>query len=568
MSTIFDLDAVYNEGSKNKYSQKELARILAETGSEKRKAPDGEYVIKRALEFCKELCPSSMEENSRPKDSKKRFERLQFLYYMIIKEHECRNKGFSLSNVIRHPSERYLDLYNEMISDIQEKVSKPVLESCGPIPGQSDKEPYVECIHAIQEYVNTIAATLRNMYDGFLDRLHSAMKQYCEHLQRLTSPAFTNPNIENYWDELYLRLNYAKHAYWESDLLESFSLLQEITDLQVAEDHPYSAMLKESEKRLCEEDYVPLDLKGNCELSEEEIIEKFKNPLDPNLETITQYIKENLEDIAKKVFCKSCVTKNDKKKIRNRISKIDEYYRMEKQRYTRNSLLTIAKIVSAYQAFFLSQPKSGLAPTKKGTVKATTPSGLRREKNTLSASYSNSGEKEPSYLQLICTWTDYRHVWNDVGEYYAEQYLLVNTKALEALTAMQDDYWQAGTGAFQMRAEEVLFAAMDTLIPYEDGKENLGECMRELHFPIVVRRQKYDSISQRLIQFGKFCKLFSLKLVCPIVEQAIRTPQAQYEIPLNGATENAVRLYQPTLHLVYDEIAGIYEMISFDVKKP
>lgn len=238
---------------------------------------------------------------------------------------------------------------------------------------------------------------------------------------------------------------------------------------------------------------------------------------------------------------------------------------MEKQRYTRNSLLTIAKIVSAYQAFFLSQPKSGLAPTKKGTVKATTPSGLSREKNTLSASYSYSGEKEPFYLQVICTWTDYQYLRNNVGKYYADQYRFVNVKALKAMLNVN---WQAGTKAFQMRAEEVLFTAMDTLIPDEDGEENLDECMRKLHFPIVVRRQKDDSISQRLIQFGKFCKLFSLKLVCPIVEQAIRTPQAQYEIPLNGATENAVRLYQPTLHLVYDEIAGIYEMISFDVKKP
>lgn len=565
MSTIFDLDAVYDEKLKKEYSQIKLSDILAESGNEKKEKLGPEYEIKKARKFCKDLCPSSMEENSRPKDPKKRFERLQFLYYMIIKERECRNKGFSLSNVIRHPSERYLDLYNEMILDIQKKVSKPVLESCDSVTGRSDDKPYDENIHAIQEYVNTIASALRNLYVNFIARLCLANIRYCVKLKSLLPPSFPEPKIENYWDELYLRLNYARHAYWELDLLESFSVLQNSILRQTVENQLYSAMLKESENRLCGADNIPLIFKRDSKLSREEVIKALEGPSDSQEDTISQYIEENLEDIAQKVFCKSNVTKNDKKRIRNGVPRICEFYRIEKQRYTRNSPWTIAKIVSAYQVFFLSQPKSGIAPTKKGTVKAKTPSGLRREKNTLSASYSNFEEKEPFYLQVICTWTNYQMIRNSVGEYHANQYLLVNIKALNAMLNVG---WQAGTRAFQMRAEEVLFAAMDTLIPYEEGKENLDECMRKLHFPIVVRRQKDDSISQSLIQFGKFCKLFSLKLVCPIVEQAIRTPQAQYEISLNEATENDVRLYRPILKLAHNETTNIYELISFEVKKP
>lgn len=624
MSCIFDIGAEYRETNEKQYTRKHLIEVLDfSEGIDS----NSDNAYRMAVDCCEKLFPITFKRKLPEKDpnapkiprkskkaekaekseqaegSKKieklkdRFEYLQFLYYIIMKNSECERKDFSVSEGVKNPtgkrrgasvftileipSERYLSVYNKMISEIQKKVSKSVREiTDGFCDDKSEstlpsKDGYDDSIHTIQQFTNLIASTLMYAYDfgdEALKILECREDYFRKEMKRLKDANHPKVHIETCWDELYLRLHYNKCMYWEQDMLSAY---QEVAKAAIKPPSKQNKMFPMQEEKGRE-----LTLEGNCFLilnSSDVIIEEIRNSsiltedtsngndpytvsnLDLYITALEKYIDVHKEEIARKTFHTEKVDAA-KRRIQRQSSKVCEYLRMELQRYGRNSCLTKAKLISAFQAYFLCL--SGAGPEKRYPAKAQTPSGLVKEKDSLSSTYSNASEKEPYNIQLICTWTNYQFLWNTQGSFFAQKYLETNILTLEAMLAVG---YQSGMENIQLHAEKVLLATMESLIPDEDGQDQLECCINELSIP---RRRIIlcDPYEKSLHTFGKFCKLFGPPPIISLIEKKLNTDKHKFiRIALEQATENALRIHSPTLEIRYYAATNVYALQNFDI---
>lgn len=165
MDTIFDLDKEFDPALSKEYTEEALERLLSESE------------VKTTRKNCKKISPFTMGKRLSPGDAKGRFERYQFLYYMALKQRECKEKGYSVYDCIKNPSQRYVDLYSKMIFDIQRKVSVLIRLSTeesrsGGLDGKVDAQPYEkqgrydESIHAVLCLVDSVMLNLLESFKG------------------------------------------------------------------------------------------------------------------------------------------------------------------------------------------------------------------------------------------------------------------------------------------------------------------------------------------------------------------------------------------------------------------
>lgn len=285
--------------------------------------------------------------------------------------------------------------------------------------------------------------------------------------------------------------------------------------------------------------------------------------IDSYKQALYSYVKSHVREIAEFTFCKQKVSRSEKNSILNHIYHACEYLKMELQRYGRSRGFTKVKLISALQVIFMVQSDANIAPRKKGTLKIQNSKGSQREKNTLSSSYINSNIKEPYYLQVICLLTDYQFAWNVLGTSFSQKYLETSISILKSMLVMG---YQFGMANLQLHAEKVLFAAMNTLIPDEDGEDQVSDCIKALQlyrFQGKVARP----LPKSLLEFGKFYKLFGGVKIIDLIKKALfareSMPTSTFDISLNEATEDSVRMHSLTLELHYYSAIRGYEIKNF-----
>lgn len=571
MINIFAMNETYKESCAANYTRKYFVEGL-------QLASASEY--RTMQKHCKRLCSITFKEF--PRAPMKRFEYLQFLYYVLEKEREFwgKQRDFSIFDCVENPSERHLSVYTTMIKEIRNKVSEatrkttdsPSVDSAEAM--RTDAGRYDASIHDLQQRADLIAQTLNCAYDygpEALEILKQRERLFYKEMDRLETKKNQKSICESCWDELYLRLNYIRCIYWEKDLLSSY---QEVEKIAQREGKKYFAMRKEESRMLVKEDYTQLLSLNEATGEIEEVLanpkifnhELSQESLDLYITALQTYAKSNVEELARKTFCKQEITHIDKNSITNHINRACEYLKIELQRYGRNANVSKAKFISALQVVFLSHPSVGLAPAKKETTKAQTPHGLLKEKNTLSSSFSNSNEKDPYYLQVICIWINYQFSWNAMGTFFAQKHMEISISMLKAMLAADFRY---GMANFQFHAEKVLLAAMRTLIPDEDGSEQVEDFTKALQqFGFQEKMGSYRQES--LLEFGKFCKLFGFCPVLRVVQENLTSKKLGQvrTINLNEATDNSVRIHSLMLQIHYYEPYRVYEIQRFFVVEP
>lgn len=575
--------------------------------------PGGPEERSKNLEYLERLIKELSEDEPNKllgKDRERSFEYLQFLYYMIVINRLCNQKGlsaftgpktpseqyrimvkenykrkqneFSFFSCLKNPSERYLPVYNKVIGEIRRKIStKAYVIEGGPNDFQIESEQaakgrYDDSIHALQQFVDLISQTLIYAYN-FGDDALKTLKDREQLFRTKIEPLMKErPNgksyypavqVESWWDELYFRLNYYRCMYWELDMLWAYRKVNEIAHKPLPQEHKLFTMREEKgRKAVFENDcYLILDSETG-KLSEKQKISFSDASASPDIELFTKalrlYIEDRIQEIVQKTFRVPKADRLQEKRILNNIGPICEYFKMELQRYGRNCILAKSKLISAYQVFFMSQPKEKIAPTMEGTIKAQTPSGLQRSKNTVSSCYSNSSEKDPRCLQLVCTWTDYQYIWNTQGSFFAQKFLETSILALKAITVV--DY-RCGMPDVQAHAEKVLFTAIETLIPDEDGKEQLENCistLKRLEYQVIA-----DFTKSSLLTFGKFYKLFSDRIIISLIVEnfkyLISESKTSGPICLELATDNAFRVHSPILWVRYNKTNNTFVLLNF-----
>lgn len=588
---IFDMDKRYEECNNDFYTRANLIKILELT--EKDYKPS-EYEYKATIKRCAELCPMTFAGKpypKAPKAPKERFEYLQFLHYMIERNRRCKENGYSVFDCITTPSERYLSLYVEMMGEIQEKVSEAAQSiaigsrSAEFEPTQYEKIGYDDSLHALHQFADTIAQTLIYAYnfgDEALNILADRELLFYGEMERLKKECYPKVLLESWWDELFLRLSYAKCMYWESDLLWAYQQVSQMASKLSSIDTEYLTneglgpdndcfLVLDSNRKMIQEIYEKDIMARFPTLSENEAFDIYMKDyedtvhnvqnIDPYIEALGEYIRCHVKEITELVFRGTDATKARQNQILNRIPKVCEYLRMERQRYGRSCNFTKSKLICAYLGYFFLLTQPDIAPIKSGTVKAMTPRGLLREKNSLTSSYSNSSEKDPRFLQLICLWTDYLFMGNEAGAFFAKKWVDCNIAVLEAILTVG---YQSGIGDIQLHAEKVLWATMESLIPDEDGETQLG------HYIQALSKHGYrfgvgDSSTASLLKFGKFYKLFGSDDIISLIKKELEMKKQKllYLIDLKGATDNAFQIYSPTLRISYCRTKDMYMLCSF-----
>lgn len=585
MGSIFDLDAIYDEGKKREYSLSKLQEALPPLKNKPNASIKPE--VDRTRNLCAELCPMTLGGKPFPKTPEEKFCYLQFLYYIITKNRECKAKGYSVFDSIKNPSARHLELYTEMIGDIQPKVSKAAyvvtngskfetwLDSK---PKSPDKGRYDDSIRIIQESADLVTKALVYAYDSDesdLNDLKNRERLFLECMRNFKEPRQLNLQdsqqglpIESWWEELYLRLHYARCTYWEADLLWSYEEVLQMAQKSPSTQGNYFTIRDETARLSTQENDCILafdkdtgqiiELPGNTiqELDVYPNSEQFKSAL-------KIYVENHIDEIAKKAFSMQKVTVSDRAKIRARFPRVCAYFDIEAERYGRSSILSKIKLISIYQAFFLCLPKSNVAGTKSGTPKmqAAGNGRLWREKDSLSSSYYDPLTKEPLYLQEICIWTNYRYLWNRVGSFWAKKNLEINIAVLETILTVN---YQMGMGDLQLRAEDVLFTTIETMVPDKEGEDQLEACIKTLSKNgRKFRLGKFRR--EALITFGKFCKVFGLDQVIKLIEKKINAQRQEiYQIDLNQIEDISSHVNSLILWITHNQTTDIYEFQSFD----
>lgn len=535
---------------------------------------------KKALQ---KLCPVTFAGKPFPKAPQERFEYLQFLHYIIGKNRACPKNAPSLFGCIETPSEWYLNLYNEMINEIRGKVSMNAHKLTGGVDSDITESPqhikgkYDESIHALQQYAGRIAGMAYNLHrtdigNGMMLFPENFDCSFNKEMNRLLEQAPTNVSFESWWDELFLRLHFARCIYWESDMLSAYQEVQEASSKPFSKDDKYFDMRKENGRAVVLDDDCMLIFDSETKRIKETFLPELGNEdtftvsnTKLYVEELIQYIKDHVSEISEKTFRNPEPGKSGEKKILNHIDDVCEYLRMEHQRYGRNSPLSKGKLISAYQAVFLASPNLGIAPTMKRAVKAKTSKGFKRAKNTVSSVYSESDTKDPLSLQLVCAWTEYQFVWNTFGSLAAKKYLEINIRILQTILGIG---YKAGMVELQRHAEMVLLATMDTLIPCKDGIVDFYDYCATFD---LERRIEIDfSHLENSCSFRKFCKLFGPDKITALIVRSLdaKKQDSIYEIVLNEATDDAIRICSPTLRIRYDMAEDIYTIQNFYVAYP
>lgn len=640
MSCIFDIDEPYRESRAKEYTRKHLIEVL-ELSRDEKCASGSAYEYRTAVNNCEKLCPMTLgkkdpseeeglsggnwhftmgqkertevlktlevlideckQDESLLKDLKdKELQRLnslikevkgepeeytyfQFLYYMIMNDRKYKKKynkkHFSVFNCIEHPSQRYCDVYTDMVREIWGKVSELArvavngshADRSGSTP--PDKSQYAHTLQRLCDMISNTFMYAYNYSNDTLETLEDRERSFHKSMNRLAMPNYPSIPIRSCWDELFFRLCYAQCLYLERDLLWAYSEAQKAA-LKLPKDSRFLYMRKEEFRMITPEDNCFLVLNDKTGQIEEmpELLTQMVDTgynIDKYTRALTRYIKSHAPEIAKKTFCKQNVTPSEEKSILDQIPDICEYLKIELHRYGHNKPMSKAKLISAYQANFLTLPRSGIAPKLKGIVEVQADRGLIRGKNAPSSAYIDYSNKEPLFLQWICTWTDYQFIWNMQGSLFAKKYLETNVLVLKAI--LRDDQslipvadgFQFSVPDIQLHAEQVLWTTMETLIPDAYGREQLLTCTKRLSKP---GRQVVADDQRLLITFGKFCKVFDLDKIITKIDaalNAVEEPKLIYQVFLNSVTDNALRMYSPELWISYNRDTNIYMLRNF-----
>lgn len=400
--------------------------------------------------------------------------------------------------------------------------------------------------------------------------------------------------MENYWDELYLHLNFAKCIYWEFDLRDSYLSVYETMS-------NYSESIGNGIKKeyfgMISEIGCGNLLDGNCSLFLEKgtddtscgrIVEKdiYIYPgeisaanMGSYLSALKNYVESHVDEIAKRVFVIETATKKYKKRILSHFRYVKGY--IESKCFRNNLVLYLSKaeLIAVFQVSFLISDQVRLAKKKESSAKAQSIDGkLKREKNSLSSSISNPEGKEPRYFTQFGVWVQCHWLLNAYGKDFIQLYQKMMYEVFKTLCAK---CITKGTGnssptaikvapsmeITQFRAEEILIKAVEILIPDEFGQEQISEIVRELKARGFVFKKNALEDMGFLSEFGKYCMLLGRENIITVIQHALNASNqgGLRKIPLNEAAEDLFHQHILLLSVKYDADLNIYDFQSFNI---
>lgn len=454
--------------------------------------------------------------NQRTMGKERLFSFLQVVAYMYEKPH-----NEDVFYYLRHPScdENAISVYKMILEDLAANVPEKY-----PL---SEVENASNNIRLTQDYIGIITNSLSTEYGSSISAVEELQKRV-KHFRAVTQTEKTwhtihyeHPNETTYYvDALYRIAAFCKCCIWEAELLRAFQNMKKsvLAANQVAEE--FAKMIQPQYKKIEPTDQVSLvfsDGKIVEATAEHQALIEATASMDHKeyLDALELYIHEHISELARKVFCTDAPTKNQKRLIKSHIEDVRNYWDLEYDRYNNHGFLSKVKLISIFQASYLSLPRSGYTMKKSGTPK--TRDGFR-ETPSISSSRKNLHIKNPFYLLVFCVWVDYQTIFNTASPEYAGHYLDVSIAALDAILHKGGKFSISQT---KKSAERVLCHAVKSLIYDGDDQTEILSLIlglsNALQAPVLCSATFFEPA--RFHRFGGFCRLYS---VTDIVSEILR----------------------------------------------
>lgn len=471
--------------------------------------------------------------------SEKVFTYLQLLYYImeVTSKHSLTIRQFL--NLIQQPSQVHIPLYDEILGDLMGMTT----QKSGNYP--MDIVNRADAIWSACEYISLIAYSLYNDYACVPEELHGHLETFLQEAPE-DGPLQENSREpeESYFDLFYRIVACARVCAEISDLLGAFETVKKHFSVDHIPKGIYANLLREDCRKVEERDRVTLAYQdGKIVEANAKQIDLLLDPL-PNdvryTDALEQYIRNNLQELTRKVFCCDVISRENADRLKTHISRVKGFWCFERDRYQNHnaaqevkqipfeenhSALSKAKLISLYQVIFLSEPKAGLTAGRDHRTMTRADrspvSSTREQKSYASVFLETPGipTYRDSYSQQeMCIWVDYQTLFNVSSSQFADAFLDVNIHALTVLLRKK-----SLPELVQRTAEQMLRHAVRSLIrPENDSIEirMLFQSLREAEgascYPSQVFREKAERG-----RLGAYLRLLSVAYVQEQISAAL-----------------------------------------------
>ena len=519
-------------------------------------------------------CPFYPIRNTEPRE--KAFAYLQLLYYIMEVAAKRGYKIRQFLNLIQQPSQEQISLYNEILRGLEGMITKR--------PGNHpmDIVNRADAVWTSYEYISLIAYCLHNDYVYTPEELHGNLETFLQEVPE-DGPLqeISQEPEESYFDLFYRIVACARVSAEVSDLLGAFKTVKDHFSVGHTPKGIYANMLSEDCRKVEERDQVTLAYQnGKIVEATVEQTDLLLAPL-PNDEEYTdaleQYIRKNLQELTRKVFCCDEISRENADRLKTHISRVKGFWCFERDRYQDHNAvqeenkipfeenhyaLSKAKLISLYQVIFLSEPKAGLTAgrdhrTMTRADRSPVPSS-REQKSYSSVFLETPGT--PTYRdsysqQEMCIWVDYQTLFNVSSPQFADAFLNVNIHALTVILQKK-----SAPERVQRTAEQMLRHAVRSLIrPENDSVEirMLFQRLWETEGASCYVSQAFRAKAKRG-RLGAYLRLLSVAYVQKQISAALHREgnRCCADVALVPYDFKIMELPPITLHLSWEHFKG------------
>lgn len=481
------------------------------------------------------------------------FSYLQLLCYILRKSSELSLRIEKFLDLFDHPSVANIPLYEKILYELKPALSSEIKDAPNDIICRA------HAIENMQEYISTVAYYLYADYWAEPEALCPNVNCYLRAVKEgdIGFRAAQQYTVKSYIDFFYIIVARARAIALPSEILTSFRVIENLFSVEVGAKGEYERMLDPNCRKVTKEDcdtlsfcdgaIVPKTAKSICdlELPEDHTI---------YLDALEKYIYSNIKDITQKVFCleSTSVDRGHIRRVRSHINRVCGYWKSEACRSKAPCAISKAKLISLFQALFLSSPQARCdmqqAKKIKGEDKGVQDVASHALGPYFLDMYDNLNTIDSICHQLICVWVDYQTLVNSANSECAKCYLDINIAALEALL---NEYEDLSIPAIQERSEVLMHYTVRTLIREENDETELKNLAYTLltQYGIMVLTTGHFRRMSALRRFGAYCRLFSVTQISHIIFVKIAQwdRQGLLEININpldtGVNERPLYLY-------------------------
>lgn len=464
--------------------------------------------------------------NAPGNDQKRVFTYLQLVCY-ILRKAVKNNMGFEeFFSAIKNPCQDNIPLYDSILFDFKDAELGDDY-----VPLETVNH-WADSVCLSHEYIAVIAHTINNDYRNS-DCLESGISLYNK-VQGFFTMADSKAKAgvtdkSPLCDHSFLNIFYkivarAKICALPFDLLKAYQTVRDNLTPDHAANGDYDKMLRAQHRKVQPEDGKTLAYHEGkiveITASEAEYLQNYSDDDDIYLSALEEYIKKRIDELACKVFCVDASTPSTRGRIRNNIARVRGFWAVERKLNNNHGFLSKSKLISIYQAIFLSKKEAGFVPKGNKRLK-TKDEGHTRQNPELSGVFLEQPDydRDTTYHQLVCTWVDYLTLANSAPIQYATFFLDIN---IAALNATLHEWDKVMLSAFPQRTESILRTAARIFIRTQNDEEEIDLFCQKLTIhlkqSVTINDKTFDT---RFARFGAFCRLFSAKDIAEKVVEEI-----------------------------------------------